>query len=183
MKGSIFKHFESFVCENFGQETFEEILEGVDLITDGPFLGPDNYPDEDLLAIVGATIDKLQIPLPDALRAFGKDLFGKLAAEAPVFLENVDDLKTFLQMVDGVIHVEVKKLSPEAYLPKLECIDTGEGTMTMKYMSERQLCQLFLGLVEGAAERFSTELGWDHTACTHEGAPECTFEFNFSKAS
>ena len=183
MKGSIFKHFESFVTDNWGDELFDEILDGVELQTEGPFLGPGNYPDEDLLAIVAATIERLQIPLPDALRAFGKDLFGRLAADAPFSLEGVDDLKSFLQTVDGVIHVEVKKLAPDANLPRLQCEDTGPGRLTMQYRSDRQFCQLFLGLAEGAAERFATELRAVETTCTHRGDDCCTFEMEFDSGT
>lgn len=183
MKGSIFKHFEAFVSDNWGPEVYEEILDSVTLQTQGPFLGPDNYPDEDLLAIVGATIGKLGVPLPDALRAFGRYLFPKLAGDAPVFLEKIGDLKTFLQTVDGVIHVEVKKLAPEAYLPAIECEDPGGDRLVMHYESRRQLCQLFLGLVEGAGDKFGTSVGWSESACTHKGDGRCTFEFDFGKAA
>ncbi len=183
MKGAIFKHFETFVTDNWGVEVYEEVLDGLDLITQGPFLGPGNYPDEDLLAIVGATIQKLGIPLPDALRVFGKYLFEKLAGDAPQFVEDKSDLKQFLMTVDGVIHVEVKKLFPEAYLPRLAYEDTGADQLTVHYHSKRQFCQLFVGLVEGAAESFSSPLDWNETACSHSGAEQCTFEFRFSKAA
>lgn len=183
MKGSIFKHFEDFVTDNWGIETYEEILSGLDLQTEGPFLGPGNYPDEDLLAIVGATIQKLGIPLPKALRVFGNYLFEKLAGDAPQFLEGTTDLKQFLLTVDQVIHVEVKKLFPEAYLPRLHYEDTGADALTVHYQSKRQFCQLFAGLVEGAAQRFGTPIAWDESACTHTGAEQCTFHFRFSEAA
>lgn len=183
MKGAIFKHFEAFVSDNWGVEVYEEILDGLDLLTEGPFLGPGSYPDEDLLSIVGATIQKLGIPLPDALRVFGKYLFPKLAGDAPQFVEGQSDLKQFLMTVDGVIHVEVKKLFPDAYLPRLLYEDTADDQLTVHYQSKRQFCQLFVGLVEGAAERFSTPIAWDETACSHTGSEQCTFEFRFSAAA
>jgi predicted hydrocarbon binding protein len=183
MKGSIFRHFESFVTDNWGVEFFEDILDGVDLLTEGSFLGPGDYPEEDLLAIVGATITKLDIPLPNVLRLFGKYLFPQLAGDAPVFLVGATDLRTFLQSVDTVIHVEVKKLWPQAYLPRVNCATKGETGMVIEYQSKRQMCQLFLGLVEGAVENFDTSVDWDETTCTHRGDEVCTFQFNFKAAA
>ena len=184
MKGSIFKHFESFVSDNWGEEFWEGILDEVTLQTQGPFLGPENYPDADLLAIVGTTIGKLGVPLPDALQLFGRYLFAKLEQDAPEFVPEDMNLLDFLQTIDGVIHVEVKKLSPAAYLPSIRCEPIGEQGMRMHYQSERQFCQLFLGLIQGAAERFGSELDhFEETRCTHRGDEQCTFDFQFKKAA
>jgi len=184
MKGSIFKHFESFVTDNWGEDFWEGILDQVTLETDGPFLGPENYPDGDLLTIVGTTIEELGVPLPDALRLFGRYLFAKLESDAPHFVSDSSDLLTFLQTIDGVIHVEVKKLSPEAYLPSIRCERLGDTGMRMHYQSDRQFCQLFLGLIEGAAERFESQLdSFEETTCTHQGDDQCTFDFQFKEAA
>ena len=184
MKGSIFKHFEAFVAEHWGEEFWESILDRVQLETEGPFLGPAHYPDQDLLTIVGTTVAELGVPLPEALRLFGRFLFHKLEGEAPQFVSEAPDLLSFLQTVDGVIHVEVQKLSPEAYLPSIRCEPLGPGSMRMHYRSQRPFCQLFLGLVEGAAQRFDASLERFHeSACTHRGDAQCTFEFHFQQAA
>ena len=49
MKGIIFKHFETFVVDSFGAEVFEKLLEATELQTQGPFVGPETYPDADEL--------------------------------------------------------------------------------------------------------------------------------------
>ena len=40
MKGVIFNLFEEFVCESFGDEVWEEILDSAELKTQEPFVGP-----------------------------------------------------------------------------------------------------------------------------------------------
>lgn len=184
MKGSIFKHFESFVVDHWGADFWEGILEQVSLQTSGPFLGPENYPDEDLLAIVGTTTHALNVPLPEALRLFGRYLFAQLEGDAPELVCEDQSLVEFLQIIDGVIHVEVKKLSPLAQPPRIACEPLPQGGLRMHYRSQRAFCQLFLGLIEGAAERFGSRVSSSQEiACTHRGAEQCTFDFQFQPAA
>ena len=92
----------NFVSENFGAELFEEVLDSAELQTEGPFLGPGTYPDADLFALVGGVIERLGIPLTDAVYAFGKDLFPRLAAGHPPFLEGMPDLRSFVNTTRGL---------------------------------------------------------------------------------
>ena len=83
MKGVIFNMLEEFTVETFGEETFEDVLDEAELITTEPFVGPGTYPDEDLIALVTTLIKKVDMPLPDAVRAFGHWLFPRLAERIP----------------------------------------------------------------------------------------------------
>ena len=59
MKGIIFNLPEEFVVETFGVDAYEEILAASELRTTDPVVGPGTYPDEDLLALVGKTVERL----------------------------------------------------------------------------------------------------------------------------
>ncbi len=179
MKGIIFKHFESFVVENFGDEVFEDILDSTEVVTDGPFVGPGTYPDEDLFALVGTAIGMLNISLADALYAFGVYLFDKLAAAAPIFIESSKDLRSFLLTIHSVIHVEVRKLFPGAETPNFSYEEPADDQLVMHYTSNRKLCPLVRGLLDGAAKSFNEKLVCKESACMHEGADFCTFELTF----
>lgn len=183
MKGVIFKHFEAFVCENFGEAVFEEILETAQLQTEGPFVGPETYPDADLFAMVGVATEKLGISVPDAVHAFGKDLYARLAKAVPMFVDDADDLKSFVKTIHSVIHVEVKKLFPGAETPHFHYEDTGPGRLVLHYTSSRKLCPLVRGLLEGAAESFGETLSLEETQCMHHGASSCVFELEFGVAA
>jgi hypothetical protein len=67
MKGIIFNMLEQFIIETADIDTYEEILDECQFSTAEPFIGPGTYPDADLMQIVGKTVEKLQIPLPDVL--------------------------------------------------------------------------------------------------------------------
>ncbi len=182
MKGIIFKHFESFVVDNFGEDVFEDVLDSTELITEGPFVGPGTYPDEDLFALVGTAIGKLGIPLNDALYAFGTYLFDHLAAAAPVFVESSADLRTFLLTIHSVIHVEVRKLFPGADTPDFSYEEPADDRLVMHYTSKRKLCPLVRGLLDGAAKSFGESIVCTETSCVHEGADQCTFQLTFEGA-
>ena len=179
MKGTIFKHLEAYIVEVGGYESLELILEQVELESTRPFVGPLFYPDSDLLSIFGAACQHFSLEPGATLQSFGEFLFHRLAADSPHFLRGVDTVVEMLHQVDGVIHVEVKKLSPESYLPRLRCETLGEGKVLMTYQSDRKLCQLFVGLARGAAQHFRQTMRETELACMHRQDEECRFEFEF----
>ncbi len=177
----MFKHFGSFVQAEWGDELWEEVLETAELETAGPFLGPANYPEGDLLAIFGATLRKVDKPLPELLRSFGRHLVPQFTQDMPAALEGRSEIKEFLMSVDGFVHAEVQKLHPDAQPPKLVCEDVGRSELEIHYHSPRQFCHLLHGMLEGAAELFGSTAACEETACTHKGASHCTFHVTVSE--
>ena len=114
MKGIVFNLLEDFIIDGWGEEAYDEIISLCPLRTKEPFIGPGTYEDADLLAIVGKAAETLSVSVPEAVHAFGKYCFPKLASKYPMFLEGHKHPKTFLKTIDDVIHVEVKKLFKDA---------------------------------------------------------------------
>lgn len=179
MKGVVFNLLEEFICERYGDEVYEEILDAAALETREPFIGPGTYPDADLLALVQQACDQTELSATEMIRGFGKFSFPRLAEAHPTFLEGLDDAKSFLQTVHDVIHVEVRKLHPGAYLPVLEYQDPGPDRLVMIYRSERQLCAYAVGLVEGVAAYYHEQIELEHVRCTHRGDDACEFHLRF----
>lgn len=181
MKGIIFNLLEQFVVENWGAETYEKILAKCPLTTREPFVGPLTYPDGDLLAIVGAVCGELGVTTQDALRAFGRFAFPRLASRHPELVKGRVDPLALLLSVENVIHVEVRKLYPDAITPEFEFESLKAGSLVMRYRSRRRLCPLVVGLIEGVAEHFDTSIDCEETACTSAGADACTFKLSFAR--
>jgi hypothetical protein len=179
MKGVVFNLLEAFIAEGWGQETFEEIFSSCPLHDPGPHIGPGTYADADFMSIVGATVKRLGVPMPDAVRAFGKFCFPKLAAKATLFTEGHTHPKTFLLTVQNVIHVEVRKLMKGTVLPDFQYEDTGPDRLRMIYTSKRQLCWFAEGLIDGAGDYFGVQAHQHQSECTHEGGERCVFELRF----
>ena len=90
-----------------------------------------------------------------------------------------------LLAVHDIIHVEVKKLMEGATPPNLyyEGVDGDPDKLVIHYESERGLCALMEGLLDGVSEHFGVEVGYEQTACTHQGAERCTFALEFQQAA
>lgn len=180
MKGVVFNLLEAFVVENWGEEAYEEILDLCPLQTKEPFVGPGTYPDVDLFTIATTAADRVGVSLPVALRAFGRFAFPHLAGKFPAYTEEAKDAKAFLLGVDSVIHVEVRKLMPEAVTPKFGYSGDVEDGLNIRYESTRKLCYFMEGLLDGLGDHYGSQVTHEQATCMHEGADHCDFVIHFA---
>lgn len=154
MKGIVFNVLESYIDEKFGAGVFDKLVEESLPDNIDPFVGPGTYPDEQLFAIVGKALEVKKLELEPVLRDFGKFMFSALAKKYPVFVEPHDNPKDFIKTIDNIIHVEVKKLFPEAVTPKFSFFNDSDKKLSLKYESARKLFALAEGLIDGAGEHY-----------------------------
>lgn len=180
MKGIIFNLLEEFICENWGDAKYEEVLAACHGSIRAAYAGPGTYPDGELVSIAGAAAGLLGVPLQDAVRDFGKFAFSRLATRYPVFLEGHTGPKSFLLSVENVIHVEVRKLMRDAKPPSFTYRDDSPDTLTIEYHSDRKFCSLMEGLIEGAGEWFRSPISQEQVRCVHRGDECCEFRLGFA---
>lgn len=183
MKGIIFNLLEDFVTETWGDSAYDDLASQCDLETTEPFVGPGTYPDKDLVTLATAVAEKAALPLPDALRAFAAHSFPKLAKKYPVFLDSQPDARSFLRSVEGVIHVEVRKLFPEARTPRFLYEDASNGDLIMTYQSERNLYPVVEGFIEGVALHYQEGITVRREETELEGKVAHRFHLRFSSTS
>lgn len=152
MKGVVFNIVEEVVVNLYDEDTWDDVIDAAGV--HGTYSSPGSYPDEDLYAIVGAAAELLGVEVPALLRIVGQKAFDGLARRYPDLVGAQTSTIKFLSHVEDYIHPEVKKLYPEAILPKFEFSDLPTGETRMLYSSPRGLHHLAEGLIEGAAERF-----------------------------
>lgn len=184
MKGVIFNQLEAMVTEQLGAQTWETLLAETKLETQGGyFVGPKTYPDADLVALVGTASRLTGTPADDLVTAFGRYLFPGLVKMHPAFVRAGMSAKEFLLSVDRVIHVEVRKLHPDAGLPSFRYEDAAPDRLVIEYESPRKLCSLMMGLIDGVALHFGETIARDETACMKTGAKSCRVELTFATPS
>jgi hypothetical protein len=76
----------------------------------------------------------------------------------PALFEGISNSFDFLSGVESKIHVEVRKLYPDAELPKLDVRMSRDGALEMTYRSSRPFADLAEGLIRGCAEHYGEEL-------------------------
>ena len=178
MKGIVFNIFSDLVTDNFGLETWDQLIERTNPESEAIYTSAQVYPDEELVAYVTELSKITGTSAPELIRAFGKYMMHKFKSIHPEFLEG-QDAKSFLASVHDVIHVEVKKLHPDSLLPAFEYEDTSADVLTMIYSSERKLCALAEGLIDGVSEVFGQQIEINHPQCMHDGADSCRLELRF----
>jgi len=95
-----------------------------------------------------------------------------------MFTAQKSDLFSFLDSIEKVIHVEVRKLFENPSLPTLDCKLISDTEMDIEYYSPRKFCYLAEGLIQGAAEFYGKEIKLTHDTCMHNGAKSCIIKVN-----
>jgi hypothetical protein len=162
MRGLIFTELFELIEDKFGFETLDDIIVAAELPNDGAYAATGNYPFSELLSIVVALHNHTKLPIEVLLETFGEYLFERLLESHPQF-KSTDNVLNFLENVENYIHIEVKKLYPDAELPKFEPVSKTEEAFTFYYISTKQLHHLAKGLIVGASKHFEQPLDIEMT--------------------
>lgn len=152
MKGIIFNVAEKAVVELLGEDAWDDLLEDAEL--DGDYTALGTYPDEELLALVSAAAVRTGHDPGDVQRLVGRHALPHLVASISDFLEPDLDVFEFLASVHSIIHVEVKKLDPNAQPPDVIPERVSDDELRLTYRSTRGLSPLAEGLILGAGDHF-----------------------------
>jgi hypothetical protein len=158
MKGVVFTEFLDHAEARFGALVVERAIEAAELPSGGAYTAVGTYPTDELLALVRELSRETGVEAAVLVREFGERLFDRLAAMFPQFLTGVASAFDFLERVDGVVHVEVRKLYPDADLPSFRTERTADDGLRLEYRSERPLADLAEGLILGCARHFGTAI-------------------------
>lgn len=157
MKGTIFVELIKMAEDAFGENTVDNILDKAELENGGAFTSVGNYPCSELVKIVIAFSDHSGID-PDTLqRMFGHWMLSHFVENYPQFFNDKKDAFSLLESIEGEIHVEVRKLYPEAELPTFVTERNASNQMMMEYESPRPLAAFCHGMIEAALEHFKEE--------------------------
>lgn len=122
------------------------------------YLPPPLTPADELGKLVVALSKETGATVPELMNAYGRHLFGRFHEGYPQFFAGSPDSFSFLRTIDQVVHVEVRKLYPDAELPHFETIEAGPGRLTMIYRSPRCLGDFAEGLMEGCFAHFGERM-------------------------
>lgn len=153
MKGMVFTQFLDMVEEEFSPEVADKIIVQADLPSGGSYTSVGTYDHSEIVALVAQLSQETGLPVPALVTAFGEYLFQKFSQLYPQFFDDSPSTFEFMRSVEHYIHVEVRKLYPDAELPSLTCHIEGHH-MTIVYRSKRQMADLAEGLIKGCIAHF-----------------------------
>jgi len=158
MKGMIFTEFLEMVEETFSYKVVDAIITAADLPSGGAYTAVGTYPHSEIVQLVSNLSKETDIPVPTLLHAFGERLFRRFSVRYAHFLTHATSTFALLEKLEFYIHAEVKKLYPEAELPKFECTPLPDGRMHLLYRSHRAMADLAQGLMEGCFQHFGEKI-------------------------
>ena len=157
MKGIVFTEFLELVEQKWGLAMADRLL-----VKGCPFHGGytavGTYDHVDLISMVVELAQATDLPVPVLVKAFGKYLFEKFLHGYPEAFEGVTGTFQLLERVEKTIHVEVRKLTPDAELPHFDFHAADNDELDFTYRSTRPFADLAEGLILGCIEHFREEL-------------------------
>ena len=179
MKGIVFNLLEEVVRAEYGEDTWDDLLGAAGL--DGAYTSLGNYADDDLLRLVAAASGALDLPPAVIVRWFGRKAIPLLRDRYPGFFRLHSSTRSLLLALNSIIHPEVRKVYPGADVPIFEIeSQPDDPTMRMGYRSDRQLCALAEGFIEGSAEQFNEAVQIEQPSCMHRGDERCLLTIVFT---
>jgi hypothetical protein len=157
MKGIVFTEFLEMVEREFSPEIADRLLEGTELASGGIYTSVGTYDHTEMIGLVSRLSGETGIDSHDLMRAFGEYLFRRFNILYPKYFERMDSSFSFLARIEDYIHVEVRKLYPEAELPTFSYDVSQPGRLVLTYQSTRPFASLAEGLIRGCLAHFGED--------------------------
>jgi hypothetical protein len=149
MKGVVFTEF----LEMVGPDVADQLLDDCDLESGGAYTTLGTYDHQEMLKLVVRLSEITNTPVPDLVQTFGKHLLGRFVQQYPDFFREAPSAFDLLERIEGHIHVEVRKLYPDAELPTFKTERDGDR-MVLVYSSSRPFADLAEGLIHGCIAHY-----------------------------
>lgn len=150
MKGIVFTEFLKMVETSYGFDMVDTIIEKSNLPSEGVYTSVGTYSHEEIISLTKNLSIETEVEITQLLKLFGEYLFNVLNQGHPHFAKSAADAFDFLEKVETYIHVEVRKLYPDAKLPNFKTNRSANGRqLEMEYESVRHLEDLCEGLIIG----------------------------------
>ena len=175
MKGIVFTEFLSMVENAFGLEVTDSVITSSKVKNKGAYTSVGTYDHRDILQLVSQLSILIGTPIPSLVKSFGKHLHGVFVRKFPEFYLAKSDCFEFLKSVDSFIHVEVKKLYPDAELPTFDFEQRDSNTLILRYESKRPFALLAEGLICGAIAHYGQKISLETLDTSKGQGTSCQF--------
>ncbi len=153
MKGIVFTELIEMVENDLGIDIADRMITGAHTPSGGAYTSVGTYDHAELIRMVISLAHETDIPVPDLVQAFGRHLFTRFHELYPQFFHDIESAIDFLPLIETYIHVEVRKLYPDAELPSFTS-EMNEGVLEFTYSSTRPFADLAEGLVRACVDHF-----------------------------
>lgn len=156
MKGIVFREFLELVEDKFGLEMLDTILNESDLESNGIYTSIGTYNFSEMLQLLQSLSAHTGISIDDLLLVYAEHFFSVIEESYPGLLASYKDPIEMLSSIENHIHVEVRKIYPDAELPTFEVEEKTVNSLVMIYKSSRAMHHFGLGLMNKTFEHFNS---------------------------
>lgn len=154
MKGIVFTEFLEMVEEKFGLETVDYIINSSELKSDGCYTAVGTYDFFEMQQLLVHLSEVSKIPVNDLIYTYGLYFFKTLTAHHSDIFKYYDSPIKMVASIENHIHIQVKKIYPEAQLPTFQIIDQAKNKLSLIYKSERAMFMFAKALMEKTFEYY-----------------------------
>ncbi|MGG6230727.1 heme NO-binding domain-containing protein [Tenacibaculum sp. SDUM215027] len=156
MKGIVFTEFLDLVEDKFGIEMVDKIIEQSELDSGGVYTAIGTYKFSEMLQLLESLSNNTGVSTDDLLLVYAEHFFSVIEDNYPGLLATYNDPIEMLSSIEDHIHVEVKKIYPDAELPTFLVEERSENSLVMLYKSSRAMHHFGLGLMNKTFEHFNS---------------------------
>ena len=158
MKGIVFTELIDMVEATFGADLMDDVFDDCELESGGAYTAVGTYDHTELLEIVSVLSRHTDIPVKGLVFKYGHHLFSRFHELMPAFFEKLNNAFEFLESVHDYIHVEVKKLYPDAVLPSFQTERRDDHVLIMIYKSQCPFADFAHGLMQGCVDFYQENI-------------------------
>ena len=156
MKGIVFTEFLDLVEDKFGLEVVDKIITQSQLESNGVYTSIGTYKFSEMLQLLQHLSAHTSISIDDLLLVYAEHFFSVIENSYPGLLATYKDPIEMISSIEDHIHVEVRKIYPDAELPTFMVEEKTESSLIMIYKSSRAMHHFGLGLMNKTFEHFNT---------------------------
>ncbi len=156
MKGIIFSEFLDLVEDKFGLEVVDKIITQSNLESGGIYTSVGTYNFSEMLQLLQHLSAHTSISIDDLLLVYAEHFFSVIEDSYPGLLATYKDPIEMISSIENHIHVEVRKIYPDAELPTFEVLEKTDNTLVLIYKSSRAMHHFGLGLMNKTFAHFNS---------------------------
>jgi hypothetical protein len=170
--GFIFSELQRYVIEAHDEATWRELVRraGTSTTDFENFL---EYPDGDALALVQTASEMTGVEPGAILMDFGAFLGRQLVRVYRPLIDPSWKTLDVLLNTEQTIHRIVRSRNKQARPPVLRFTREGPSEVMLHYASQRKLCPLAKGIIQGLAENYGEQVTMRDESCMLNGDSEC----------
>lgn len=169
MKGIVFTEFLEMVEKQHGWKMADELIVDAALPSEGIYTAVGTYPHQEMVKLVDLLSKKTGVSVRQLFLSYGQYLFQQFNHYYAYLFDKAQNTFEFLESIENSIHVEVRKLYPDAELPTFTYHQVSPNQLIMVYRSERPFADFAEGLLYGCIAHFDESITIEREDSSNSG--------------